>query len=108
MKCDRRRQANNGNKLILCASTHSARGMRPATPRAWRYLHDDVGLSNAWRPRSRVCGGLSPGCSLHETVRVVFTWPVALPSWRVPLGGEEGVYLVDKPDAADYYEALQI
>jgi len=42
-----------------------------------------------------------------RTVRA-FTWLVARPSWRVPLGGEEGVYLVDKPDVADYYEALQI
>jgi curved DNA-binding protein len=34
--------------------------------------------------------------------------PVALPSWRVSLGGKEGVYLVDKPATPDYYEALQI
>ena len=34
--------------------------------------------------------------------------PVALPGWRIPLGGEEGVYLVDNPATADYYEALQI
>jgi len=38
----------------------------------------------------------------------VFTSPVALPGWRIPLGGEEGVYLVDNPATADYYEALQI
>jgi hypothetical protein len=38
----------------------------------------------------------------------VFHLPVALPSWRVSLGGKEGVYLVDKPATPDYYEALQI